>query len=128
MAQQRRDNPEHVRALDRARYRRDKPKRRKAMDAYASTHVGEVNKTKRAWIDRNPDKRKANIAVGNALRDGKLVRGPCERAAEGGCSTPGKRSHIQAHHDAYSKPLEVRWLCTAHHAEERTKEENDGTD
>lgn len=23
---------------------------------------------------------------------------------------------VQAHHDDYSKPLEVRWLCVPHHA------------
>lgn len=69
---------------------------------------------KARWIERNPEKRKAQIAVGNALRDGKLVKGACERAAEGDC---GKR--IEAHHDDYSKPLDVRWLCSKHHAAER---------
>jgi hypothetical protein len=81
------------------------------MDAYAAVNVERVNGHKKSWIERNPEKRAAQIAVGNALRDGKLVRGPCERAGDGGC---GRR--IEAHHDDYSKPLVVRWLCSRHHA------------
>lgn len=40
-----------------------------------------------------------------ALREGRLVRpSTCERCGS------GKRL-IHGHHDDYSKPLEVRWLC-----------------
>lgn len=41
-----------------------------------------------------------------AIADGRLVRQPCER-----CS----KLKVQAHHDDYSKPLEVRWLCPVCH-------------
>lgn len=54
-----------------------------------------------------PEKYKARTAVGNALRDGRLHRGPCEV-----CGTTEK---VHAHHDDYSKPLQVRWLCFQHH-------------
>lgn len=40
----------------------------------------------------------------NAAR--KLERLPCEA-----CGTP----KAEAHHDDYSKPLNIRWLCPAHH-------------
>lgn len=53
-----------------------------------------------------PEKYKARTAVGNAIRDGRLVRQPCEV-----CGDPKS----QAHHEDYSKPLEVRWLCFVHH-------------
>jgi hypothetical protein len=109
-------DPEHVRALDRARYERDKPKRRKAMDEYAVANRARVNGHKASWNERNPEKRAAHIVVGNAIRDGKLVKGPCEFAAEGGCS-----GRIEAHHDDYLKPLEVRWFCSAHHGKSRRK-------
>jgi hypothetical protein len=66
---------------------------------------------KRRWAERNPEKRAAHIAVGNAVRDGRLVKLPCEVCG----------AKAQAHHDDYSKPLEVRWLCPPHHAEERRK-------
>lgn len=61
----------------------------------------------KSWRDHNKDKRAAHVAVGNALRDGKLKRQACER-----CGDP----QADAHHDDYSKPLDVRWLCRPHHA------------
>lgn len=59
---------------------------------------------------RNPEKYKARTAVSNALRDGRLQRCPCEVC--------GTSDRVQAHHDDYSKPLEVRWLCFKHHRED----------
>lgn len=43
------------------------------------------------------------------LRVRGLARQPCERC--------GRRRRVQAHHDDYDKPLEVRWLCPPHHRE-----------
>lgn len=54
----------------------------------------------------HPDRIKARAAVNHAIRDGKLVREPCEVCG----SEP-----VEAHHDDYSKPLDVRWLCEQHH-------------
>jgi hypothetical protein len=51
---------------------------------------------------------KARRAVATALQAGRLTRGACEDA--GDCAGP-----VQAHHDDYAKPLEVRWLCRRHH-------------
>jgi hypothetical protein len=53
-------------------------------------------------------KRSVRTIIGNALRDGRIVKVPCEI-----CGNPKS----QAHHDDYSKPLEVRWLCFTHHRE-----------
>jgi hypothetical protein len=63
---------------------------------------------KKTRIDQ-PDKYKARQILGNALRDGRLARQPCEV-----CQTT---VDVQAHHDDYNKPLEVRWLCFQHHRE-----------
>lgn len=52
-------------------------------------------------------RRRANTAVSNAVRDGRLVKQPC-----GDCGAPV----AQAHHDDYDRPLAVRWLCTRCHA------------
>lgn len=52
---------------------------------------------------RNRARKKLRYAV----KVGKLTRQPCESC--------GKTSGVQGHHDDYSKPLEVRWLCRKHH-------------
>lgn len=57
---------------------------------------------------RNPEKAKAHSAVSNAIRDGRLVRKPCEI-----CGDPNS----QAHHLDYNHPLAVRWMCFKHHRE-----------
>lgn len=59
-----------------------------------------------AWKERNREKYLAHKAVENALKAGKLIRGKCE------CGCDRKP---QAHHEDYSKPLEVRWLCQQSH-------------
>ncbi len=62
----------------------------------------------REWNQRNPEKRSAQKFVERALKSGVLQRKPCERC---GSMT------VHAHHDDYSKPLAVMWLCPAHHKE-----------
>lgn len=59
---------------------------------------------------RYPQRWAARVAVSNALRDGRLVRGAC--------SVPGCTARAQAHHADYSKPLDVKWVCFKHHREQ----------
>ncbi len=59
------------------------------------------------WRKENPDAYRAQNAVNNALRDGKLSRKPCEICA----ATNG----VHAHHKDYAKPLDVVWLCARCH-------------
>jgi len=54
--------------------------------------------------------------VEKAIEKGILTRGPCEVCNTQEVMSDG-RSIVQAHHDDYSKPLEVRWLCQQHHYE-----------
>lgn len=58
------------------------------------------------------DKEKAKIAVRKiskkALRDGVLVKKPCEKCGA---------EKTEMHHEDYSKPLEVIWLCRPCHLE-----------
>jgi hypothetical protein len=63
---------------------------------------------KREWDIRNRAKRVAHKIVESALISGKLVHSPC-------CCCGSNDSH--AHHEDYSKPLEVVWLCPFHHSE-----------
>lgn len=80
----------------RVRYRLD-PANREAHTA--------GNKT---YKTNNPKKIIAHNMVGYALRKGTLLKNPCW------C---GSSENLCGHHDDYDKPLEVRWLCHAHHAE-----------
>ena len=51
--------------------------------------------------------KRAHKKVARAIKGGRLIPGPCEVC--------GTRRNIHAHHDDYTKPLEVRWLCSSHH-------------
>jgi uncharacterized OB-fold protein len=64
-------------------------------------------KSKR-WRVANPEKTIAHRLVRDEVKAGRLVRGVCERCG---------RTDAHAHHDDYSKPLDVRWLCPKHHKE-----------
>ena len=89
---------ERVRRVDRDRYR-DDPARR----AYVAERTA-------AWEARNPEEKKVHARVARAVKNGSLVKGPCEQEDEGDCY-----GVINAHHDDYNKPLDVRWLCRSHH-------------
>lgn len=54
------------------------------------------------------DRFSARASINNAIRSGRLKKLPCEIC---------KSRNSQAHHDDYSKPLDVRWLCRKHHLE-----------
>lgn len=60
----------------------------------------------------NPQTR-ARAVVNMRLRRGKLHKQPCEECAKQNIFN----MEVEAHHDDYSKPSEVRWLCGKHHKE-----------
>lgn len=94
--------------------RRDKERERERERERARDRVAQTVANTKRWRRQHPERQAAHNAVARALRKGTLVRQPCEKGPEG-CG-PGT---VHAHHDDYSKPLEVRWLCALHHAEER---------
>lgn len=78
---------------ERARKRAQRPKRSQAIAALGPAKLKQ---------------RRCIAQVREALAKGVLVRQPCERC--------GERS-VNAHHDDYDRPLDVRWLCVPHHRE-----------
>lgn len=90
----RRDH-DHVREADKVR--NSTPERR-----------AHNRRTADAWRKRRPDAYRAQTAVSNAVRDGRLKREPCE--------TCGTEEDVHGHHEDYARPLDVTWLCARHHA------------
>lgn len=67
------------------------------------------NASHKAYQSRNPIKISAKNQANHAIRSGRLIRKPCER-----CS---RTTHIHAHHEDYTKPLDVVWLCSGCHGD-----------
>jgi len=65
----------------------------------------------RARVPERGPKYTARKKLSNALRAGKIIK-PTN------CSQCGKRIKVTAHHDDYSKPLQVRWLCVECHGKQ----------
>lgn len=58
------------------------------------------------WRRANLPKYRAHLAVHKAVVSGQLQKQCCEVC---GAET------VDAHHDRYEEPLNVRWLCRRHH-------------
>ncbi len=96
---------EYYRAYD--WMRANDPARVAARQAYATAKPSVGNAAKKKWDKKNPQKKSAYTQVWSALRSGILKKSPCENCGE---------KKVQAHHDDYSNPLDVRWLCVSCHA------------
>ena len=88
-----RETSNRIREYDNARAKL--PHRKKLVIA------GQIRRRK-----EHPEKEKAYEKVRLAIKSGILKRLPCEIC---GNTKP------QAHHEDYSKPLGVKWLCQKHH-------------
>lgn len=55
-------------------------------------------------------KQQAKWRVNDAIKAGKMVRGTVCEMASREC-----KGRIEGHHQDYSKPLDVQWLCARHH-------------
>lgn len=73
--------------------------------------------------ERHPHKVKARNALYHEIRKGRMVKGACESHGAD-C-----RGRVEAHHDDYARPLDVRWICQHHHrvADETRRERENHT-
>lgn len=62
----------------------------------------------REYAANNPEKIACRKLLAEAIKSGVLTRQPCQV-----CGEPD----AQGHHEDYSKPLSVWWLCSEHHGE-----------
>ena len=58
------------------------------------------------WRRANPLKYNAHLVVQQAISAGMLEKRRCEVCGA---------QPVDAHHDRYDEPLNVRWLCRSHH-------------
>lgn len=63
---------------------------------------------KRRYKHAHPERHAAHAEMTKAIRSGRLIPQPCEKCGE---------EKVEGHHDDYSRPLSVRWLCKKHHLE-----------
>lgn len=86
--------------------RRHRETKRKNNNAYLARISGDRAVRTASWRANHPEKRAAHQAVQTAIRN--------ETMAKQACQVCGA-DKVHAHHEDYSKPLEVMWLCHTHH-------------
>jgi len=104
------ENIERIQAFDKQRSKL--PHRLEAVKKYFKTEKGKQVKrlTQLNYKKKYPMKYAAHVITGNAIRSGALIR-------QLNCSVCDSTTKVEGHHDDYTKPLEVRWLCEACHKE-----------
>lgn len=105
-------DPVKVLENERRRYERDREKRNALSSAWAKRNRAAINERNRRIREEQSHKYSAWLQMSEAIRVGLLIRKACEVC--GNAKTDG-------HHDDYSKPLDVRWLCRKHHAQQHRK-------
>jgi hypothetical protein len=105
----RKKNADRYKEYDAKRFRED-PKVKARHAAYRKTPAGiaSMSKARRKWREANSDKRAAHVILGNAVRDGRIIKPEF-------CSECGAGGTIHGHHGDYSRPLDVVWLCQTCH-------------
>jgi hypothetical protein len=90
------------------RQRADLPHRVELRKAYQQTdrYRQSSSEGKKRYAARNPEKRRAQSLVAYQIRLGNITRQPCQVCGE---------AKSEAHHEDYSSPLDVMWLCDTHH-------------
>ena len=102
---------DYYREYDKRRFKEDA--RVKARhEAYKATEGGKAAHARAIsnYRGRHPLRYAAHIIVNNALRDGHLQKPEAYESC-------GSANNIEGHHDDYTKPLVVRWLCECCHKE-----------
>lgn len=95
-------NIEKVRAYQK---KYDNTHKEKAKSYYEKNKEDFFRRAKKSR-DKYPEEKKARAAILRATKRGEIKKGHCEIC---------DNEKVDAHHDDYNKPLDVRWLCREHH-------------
>lgn len=68
------------------------------------------------YQERMPDRRAAHVLLGNAVRSGVVAKPK-------NCEWCGSQGKLHGHHEDYTKPLDVIWLCVPCHKKHHRKGE-----
>ena len=94
-----------------SRSRKRDPRKKQAYEKIRSQdpkRMKAIAKTSKNWRRNNPEKALAHSRLWHAIKRGEVIRPDI-------CEQCGKEGRIHAHHEDYSKPLEVKWLCVPCH-------------
>lgn len=89
-------------------YKKNKEKVSKRCHEYNQKHRAHQNEKHLAWKAKHPDAVKAHSIVYEALKDGRLTKLQF-------CECCLREGYTESHHEDYSFPLNVVWLCRSHH-------------
>ena len=120
------NNRERINAMQRQRWREKNDKvtayqreyyqknREKILEYHRKyrKNTGSGKKACAKYKSKNKEKIKAHTKVLGAIRSGKLRQQPCVKCGE---------QKTEAHHDDYSKPFDIVWLCRKHHVQHHHK-------
>ena len=95
-------NIERIREYDRERSKKEERRKKNRENA-------------ERYCRENPERYKAQTAVSNAVRDGRLYK-------PDRCSECGSSGRLHGHHPDYSQPLMVVWLCVPCHSKRRKRQ------
>lgn len=104
----RKENPEIIKERKRKYYDENKERLNAKSRQYYADNKDRLREHKNKY-NANKCRNYYNYAhtkIWNAVREGKIIPQPCEVCG---------KTTVQAHHDDYNKPYEVRWLCEECH-------------
>lgn len=91
---------------------RKEPKQIRYIKQWNSNNRDKINKSIKEYKGKNPLKSQAHSIVQWAIKKGRLTKMPCLICDD---------TQSEAHHEDYSLPLDVLWLCKKHHKERHRK-------
>ncbi|MDX1489368.1 MAG: ABC transporter substrate-binding protein, partial [Acidiferrobacterales bacterium] len=101
---------EYYRSYDAKRFQED-PKVKERHRRYQATEAGKKSmaRAKAKWDAENPEKKAAHSILRSAVKSGKICKPET-------CQDCGSGGRIHGHHEDYTRPIDVEWLCPSCHA------------
>lgn len=103
-------NSEKIKTSTAEWQKKNKEKASLSKNKYYQTNKKRVANYKLKYRKANPIKYNARIKVSNAIRDGILTKPEMCCINNDHCG-----GRVEGHHNDYSKPLDVLWICVEHH-------------